>query len=1335
MKVIKTYWKSCLCFLLAFLCIMSYVSVSATPGGGPSIVLPSYSGGGVGGNTGDIGRSGFRIIAFNIPEQGSDELQGYNDYGNWLSVDEGENFSTLAGTNKLYYGSDDWLYFTNTVVFSHTTTVFNTGNGSTASGSTAETYSTKDFSGDMATLASLLNLTPTLDLEAFQHELDTALANMDTYSETGKAVLRLLGVDDTSENARFLIVMESLRAYGAGLTDGGAYKYIWVSDQSWAIDKCNTFTHVFDGGLGAPILKQTRDLGFASLAGSVQGYTLYGEKKCIINGGNKSLANVVVTYTGEPNTSDADKFRSEATVGGYVDGALKSWNGSAWDSEFKLNMTRVDSNYTMMFAGISSLNASADVSVNSIIEHGNSLGSFTLNWGTTEVTGDIHAGVTTKVTGINNHASTQAISSKMTISGITVNHFSDTTNGNNPVGDDGIRQVIQGTYTKAANNFSSDKALSKSGTLKSGKSLGLGTEFIVRGASVESDHYIITIHDDGTSSVDHKPVIKYNTTGSGGVVTDDNAIALVVAQRTPNNQNSDHIKSGLNAQMTPQDVLNTVVGNLNGRISAQTTDAGSRSVSVGHDTSNSNNGYVIYEVVAGDAGTEKILEGTTELEDWFLNKYTNDILETAYKKANGGNPFYLAINTTHTVWKDDSCYTTADCGERLLVRTNKDYNTVYKLDKSGTELDWDTNAQKIYYPASASDKFPGSDSTFKFPVTIDTLNYSGNRTLDFAFNFVRSSVDDTRSISGISYGSYSEIGDTKDYLKISNKFGVVPTVKTTSVGRAQVVGTITETLKFSSIFERTGSENGYKDGQQDTHGGEVYRYDTVTDSEIGATYQVPVYCSYIDYLHEPVSNKNAGLIFNISATNKITYNLTGIVYKYQTAELAEGKNSFLEGVDMHALGINANKPAGATKKNTNEYRYATVHRNAGVDLKFYPENYMVYKIGGTVFDSAPYKYAAVMSEVKRTSESSSLYLFKINTDVEDENSVVTGSTYSDTMQGGTSSFGKNQVSIPAGSDVTVLADATNIKLDLYGYALDLIDGSKDSTMSIGAGSNKTYNSVVKSGENVASAWGNASDHSEKLKSNFITWADNILQVENFGADFVLKVNNQVKGANFSATVGKVNHTSGAVEDGVYNIVVENGEIVKSAGAYNNMIQQIAADYDCSTAEAETIFTDSQIYTAIMNAIESSTSNFNTSGQATGVAESWTSTLGNANNWYDEKVRTFVVRRYTNLGNTLSDITATDKLDYSLAPNGDDSGKENAGAGTTFNANWYLNIFFNSARKDTVDSLLLENGTYYDPSVSTDISGANNAYSVLIKENHVRDADFLIPASSTSSFGF
>lgn len=1329
MKVIKAYWKSCLCFLLAFLCIISSFLLSrdmyGINGGGTGSVPDLHTGSSAGANEGVLTSmtTVYRISAIEVNAEDN----------SIFSVDGSNNISTLASAHNQqdsdgtysFSGAHPWVYVASSQVG------FRSRNCWYYSEKTGQTYSIYvsdggSSDGDWGTLKSLLGVD---DVDANANNLSDAFRRLDKDKEN--EIASLFGVN--TENA-YIFVVEQLRGYGSGRNSNGVYNIVLCSH----FDDAKTLIGVssssaIDSMFDDYDLHQTYPIGdYVGVSDAVNDFYIFGNHT--LKGGSKSLANVVVTYTGEPNTSDADKFRSEATVGGYVDGSLKSWNGSDWASEFTLNMTSVNSDYTMMFAGISSLNANSNINVNSILEKGNNIGGLSLNWGTSEVTGDVHAGVTTKVESINGHKSTKEISNRMSINGLDVNQFSDVTNGNNPVGNDDIRTVIKATYTKAANNFSSDKALSKNGELKSGKSLGLGTEFITKGVPVTSEHYIITIHDDGTTSVSHD-TLSYNTTGSGGITTNDYAIALAVAQKTANNQNSDHIKSGLNAQMTPQDVLSTIVGNLNGSILAQTTDAGGRSVAVGHDTSNGNNGYVIYEVVAGGAGIEKVLSGTTELEDWFLNKYTNDILETAYKKANDNNPFYLAINTTHTVWVDDNCYTTAACGQRLLVNTNKDYNTIYRLDKSGTELGWDTSAQKIYYPASASDKFPGSDSTFKFQVTIDTLNYSGNRTLDFAFNFVRSSVDDTRSISGISYGSYSEIGDTNDYLKISSKFGVVPTVKTTSVGRAQVAGTITETLKFSSVFERTGSENGYKDGQPATHNRHQYSTETVTDKETDISFDVPIYCSAISYLNDPIASKNAGLIFNISATNKITYNLTGVVYKYQTAELAEGKNSFLEGVDMHALGVNANKPAGATKKNTNEYRYATVHRNSGVDLKFYPENYMVYKIGGTVFDSAPYKYAAVMSEVKRTAESSSLYLFKINTDVDDENSVITGSTYSDTMQGGTSSFGKNQVSIPAGSDVTILADATNIKLDLYGYALDLIDGSKDTTMSIGAGSNKTYNSVVKSGLDVSSAWGNASDHSEKLKSNFITWADNILQVENFGADFVLKVNNQVKGANFSAVVGKVNHTSGAVEDGVYNIVVENGEIVKSAGAYNNMIQQIAADYDCSAAEAETIFTDSQIYTAIMNAIESSTSNFNTSGQATGVAESWTSTLGNANNWYDEKVRTFVVRRYTNLGNTLSDITATDKLDYSLAPNGDDSGKENAGAGTTYNANWYLNIFFNSARKDAVDSLLLENGTYYNPSVSTDISGANNAYSVLIKENHVKDADFLIPASSTSSFGF
>lgn len=1341
MKVIKNYWKSCLCFLLAFLCIISSIFytnfLNAVPGGGPSVVLPSYAGGGTGADYGRLGRYGFRILAFNLPEIGSDELQGYNDYGNWISLRDDGTFSTMAGTNKLYYGSADWLYFTNTKVFDKTTTVFNTGTGNFMSGVTAETYSTWNgyTTGKMQSLIDLLGISPSSNLQTFQNDLDSALVNMDAKSDVGKQVLSLLGVDDTSDDARYLIVMESLEAYGAGRTSGGAYKYIWVSDQSWAVDKCNTFTHVFDNGLKAPLLSQTRDLGFANLGTAVQGYVLYGEKDRIIGGGSKSLANVSVTYTGEPNTSDASKFTSKGTVGGYIDGSLQNWNGSGWSSGFSVNMSTIGSNYTLVYSGTSKLTADKKTSVNDIINKGNSIGGLDLTWSTYEVNGDIHKGVTTTVNTVDGYKSTRAIADKLSgISGITNSSFSGA-GFSGQTGTVDITSAAKDTCVKAANSYSTDKAINKRGEFKKGKTLGLGTEFIVKGSPVTSNHYVITVSDT-EATVTKADTLSYTTNSVGSVTTQDNAVAVVVAKRTTANTNVNAVKNGLNSSMTPQNVVDTLTGNLS-NVEVKETNASSRNVTLGHDTSNNNEGYVVYEVVSGDTPD---LTGTTELEDWFLNKYTNNILETAYKKAHSGSVFHFGINTTHTVWKDSSCYAKADCGANLLVRTNKDYETTYKLDASGTEIDYDASMKKYYYPASASTTFNGTDSIYKYPVTIDTKTYNGARNIDYAFNFIRSATGDVRSISGITYARYADIGDSSDILKMKDAFGVVPsTVKTTAVGKSKVSGTLSEVFKFSSIFKRTGTEHGFKDGASAVHGGltNYHTYGTpqeIKDDVTGEVIEVPNVCRAMYYLNEPVANINTGLIFNISSGNKFTYTLTGIAYKYQTAELAEGKNSLLGDKDVHVVATNANKPTGATKKDTNEYRYATVNRNSNVSLSFYPENYMVCKIGDTVFDTAPYKYVTVMSEVKRKAQSSSLYLVKVNTDVADD-STITGSTYSDTMQGGTSSLGNSKVSIPAGSDVTVLADPTNVKIDLFGYALDLIDGSKDSVMKTGSHSSLSYDSVVKYDANVASAWGNAGDHADKLKSNFTTWADNVMKVENFGADFVLDVNNNTKGANFSATIGKVNHTSGAVEDGVYNIVVENGAIVESARAYQNMITQIAADYDCSYDEANALFKDSQIYTSILNAIESSTSSFNTSGKTTGVAESWTSTLGNGNNWYDEKVRTFVIRRYTNLGNTLSDITATDKLDYSLAPTGSDSGKENASAGTTYDAKWSLNIFFNSAKKSDLDKLIFENGTYFDPSTNTDVTGANNAYTVLINKTPVKNADFLIPASSTSNFGF
>lgn len=1348
MKVIKNYWKSCLCFLLAFLCILSSVFytnlLNAVPGGGPSVVLPSYAGGGSGGNFGRIGRYGFRILAFNLPDIGSDSLRGYNDYGNWLSLSDDGTFSTMAGTNKLYYDSADWLYFTNTKVFDKNTTVFNVGNGTYTSGVTAETYSTCDghTTGKMQDLISLLGISPSSDLQKFQNDLDSALVKMNAKSDVGKQVLKLLGVDDTSDDARYLIAMESLEAYGAGKTSGGAYKYIWVSDQSWAVDKCNSFTKVFDGGLKAPLLSQTRALGFAKLGTAVQGYTLYGDKDRIIGDmGGKALANVAVTYTGEPNTSDANKFESKGTVGGYVDGALKNWNGSGWGSDFSVNMTTTGSNYTLAYTGISKLTADEKTSVNDIINTGNAIGGMDLTWSTYEVNGDIHRGVTSAVSSVGGYKSTQAIADKLSnIKGITNSDFSGA-GFSGQTGTDDITNTVKATYTKAANSYSSDNAVTKKGDFKKGETLGLGTEFIVKGSPVTSNHYIISIKGN-TANVVVSDTLNYTTNSVGSVTTWDDAIALVVAKRTTANTNADAVKKGLNSSMTPQDALNTLVNNLQ-NVEVQETDASARNVTVGHDTSNNNEGYVIYEVISSDNYEE--LDGSTKLEDWFLNKYTNNILETAYKEAHPNDIFHFGLNATHTVYKDPSYYANSDCSTNLLTRVSKDYEARYNLKKSGIEVDYDVDTlKKCYYPASASTTFNGSDSIYKFPVTINTKTYNGAKNIDYAFNFIRSATGDVRSISGITYADYDEIGDSSDMLKMRKAFGVVPsTVKNTDVGKGKKAGILSEVFEFSSIFKRTGSKYGMAERKSFVHGGwaDYHKYGTpqeVKDNITGGVIKVPNVCRAMYAENNPSFSFNAGLIFNVTSGDKFTYTLSGTAYKYQTAELAEGTNSLLGDKDAQGVATSANKPTGATKKDTNEYRFATVNRNSNVSLSFYPENYMVCKIGGTVFDTAPYKYVTVMSEVKRKAQSNSLYLVKVNTDSTDD-STITGSTYSDTMQGGTSSLknnddSKNKVSIPAGSDVTVLADPTKIKLDLFGYALDIIDKSKDSTMKTGSSSSLSYGSVVKSGANLSDTWGNDNDHADKLKSNFIAWADNVMKVENFGADFTLDVNDNTKGANFGATIGKLNHTSGAVEDGVYNIVIENGAIVESAGAYKNMITQLAADYECSYDEANALFKDSKIYTAILNAIESSTSSFNTSGKTTGVADSWTSTLGNGTNWYDEKVRTFVVRRYTNLGNTLSDITATDKLDYSLAPTGNNSGKENASAGTTYDAKWSLSLFFNPAKKADLDKLIFGDGTYFDPSTNADVTGANDAYTVLLNKTPVKNADFWIPASSTSSFG-
>lgn len=1345
MKVIKSYWKSCLCFLLTFFCILGLLYSSnntfALSGNGYAVGHGSLGGGGTGADNGlNTNANGFRIGAFNIDA----------DDNGYFSFD-GETVTLLKDPSKMnhYYPSvsdDCWLYFTpfnkgRAGAASDRTNgfIFKDSSGLNAGYSTAVTRNLSEPGDpDGKRILQALGLTTvsaytTGDAGKKFNEVVTDVCNrihnIKSGSDAEKVFEDVYGFD---KSRAYIIVVEIIDAYSIkSVSTQNNYLGRVAGNAGVALKDYGGFTKHSPNHSFTSLYQSEPPVGASKLnRNGLEGMAIYGDP--LKDSGKKSGSNIMVTYTGETNTSDASKFTSRGTFALADGGALHTWNGSDWSDSFTVNMSKTGSEYTVVKAGKAKLTGSGgSAKVSDILSKMDSIGGFNLTWGTSNVTGgDFHAGIKTSVTAIDGDSTAKPIVKRLNGSvtnleatwGSPINSCVDYNTANH----EDTSNLVKGVMAEAYNDYTDDNALTKKGNLKKDKSVGLGVEFLVKGTKVTSTHYRITLKSDGSARVNKVTDINYTTASSGRTNLSDNAICVAVAKWTDANNNSSAVGQNFPSVTTPENVLSTLESRLT-NVEVSSVVSGGESIVVG--STSDNKGYVIYEVVA-DGITPP--QGTVSLEDWFLNKYIDNIINTS--SSNVGSPMTYRLKRDYTDKYNEPTWSTLDCGAKLMTGVNQDYNIIYTETSSGTEVSWDNSISKLYYPAASGNTYPSTASRYKFKpnITIDTKNLSGSTVVDYAFNFTRTSVDDVRSFSGISYSNYASL-DPTNLLKMSDKFGVVPTVKSTSNGKNQLVGSISENLKLETKFQYAGGVG--KHARWDTHNAHVYKYITIkTDA---GTFSRPVVCPTCSYIASFEPHTCNGLWANAFPVNKMDYTFVGNVYKYQTSNKEEGKNSLLGSSDMKALATNANIPTGVTKENTNEYRYATVHRNTGVDIGFYPENYMAYKIGGTVFDSNPYKYAEVISEAKRTAESSSLYLFKINTDKDSD--VITGSTYSDTMQGGTSSMGSTKVSIPAGSDVTILADTSNIKIDLYGYALDLVNKSKDSTMKTGSSSSMSYGSVVKQNDiDLNASWGNNSNNPDKLKSNFSDWADKIMDINNFAADFTLSVNNATKGANFSATIGKVNHTSGATEDGVYNINVENGQIVKTGAnsrAYQQLIKQIAADYDCSEAEAEQVFTDSQIYTAIMNAIESSNSSSNTSGACTVGASSWTDTLGGNGNWYDEKVRTFVVRRYTNLGNTLSDITATDKIDYGLAPSGSNSGKENSSAGTAYDAKWSLSLFFNSAKKDDMNKLLLENGTYYDPSTNTEISGANNAHSVLINNTPVSNADFLVPASSTSNFGF
>lgn len=1105
------------------------------------------------------------------------------------------------------------------------------------------------------------------------------------------------------------------------------------------------------------------------------GYTIYGIGDLSTSqvGGN-----IAVEYDGDVNTSDPGKFKSTGSLIGAGDAGATTSN-AYWDfaqnkfvdSDDRAALLKfagkidMSDEYALCFTGVSNHSISDNIPLEQRLQTsfedapGKGYTSSSLTWGSPFATGgEYNVGHVWKVTALDGYTSVVPI----------INRFQDAFNvassgGKLAIGSSSDNtttkysqySVLEGSWLNAeeGRGLSSKDVLEKGVngkyTLKKDEQLGMGYEFIIRGTPVKSREITILVDgaDDGSvDSVSSSQTWEEEYTTAKNIihpveeVPDYTFVGWLVVPHMDDSVTTS-IENSLKSSRCDIDALFGAAKS--GAPTMVESSGATATIGLGSTLEDKPpEGYTVYRIAYKGPPVPQ-LPGEVILPAYMLNRYFDNVIQTSSKLAGSPQKYTLARDWTWVAWNSWSyCCKGHNHGPNGFER---DWVHEYRDTASSEEFGLDNAMIDRYYPKGTGTWSGAQRSKLYGHGWTQAMNTEGMSesayVVDYAFNLVRANTafGDKRAVSGISYQSYQQAtGDSSDLLRISSDFGVTPkTVKKTAPARNSlaVLKTYTETFNIESRFAHDASPMGNHVLPMETwscthsHGSGEDRYThTVTGQ-------------YYPGIQPHLINGFRSI--NGAYSDKITYQFKASAMKYTTKDdLGAGKNDFLGGSTSKPLTNGRRNSTEGSITPSNFYRFSTV-RYTDIDLKFHPENYMVFKIGGTDFsqiNGQPYKLSYVMSEVKRTSKASGMYFFRLNADV----TSVPGTVYSDSMQGGSGIFSMGStVSIPAGSDVTIAADPTGVAIDLYGYSLDLVQPSDDGK--IGAvGSGRGYNTVVKSGKDAYGEWGNTDSH-EKSLQHFDTWANNILDIKNFAADFELYVGsgtNDLKSENFSATIGRVERgTGGTVEDGIYQLVVEKGILQTGKGDYNALIQQISQDYGCSTGEAKAMFTESAIYTAIINGMETCKNPKNNSkdvmqglNYTPDILASWTNSLGGDGNWYDETSRTFIIRRFTNLGNKLCDVIATDKIDYQLAPTGGTQSSENVNSALSYNAWWKLNIFFDQNAKNNVNDLLLGSSTYYDPqNGSGNFNPANNAWSVMFNGIPVANADFKIPASSTQDF--
>lgn len=693
------------------------------------------------------------------------------------------------------------------------------------------------------------------------------------------------------------------------------------------------------------------------------------------------------------------------------------------------------------------------------------------------------------------------------------------------------------------------------------------------------------------------------------------------------------------------------------------------------------------------------VDGDLKLQDYQLNYVYPKVV----------SPLDSYTELTKNEWTYDSG-DNVYCGvcDSIVGQKNysKNYNVTITDVSSGRTVDKDNSlsgTKALLYNTSA-----GAFTTRNVLLSGFSVDTSSSTTyvVEYGFNLIRSLFNDKRTVSTISNQELSQsFGQTVLELNYSNKPSGVVKVSPYRNSFA-TFGSISDTLAFNAKFNATGSLNGYQsyyDSSHSCHDDNDTEEITTDDSWGYETY------------HSLVQDKTLhAFTVNDSLSTTFSLDVNSIAYKYSTKANQIGKNTVSGLIDLVPCEEN-----GMSRKLNKTYSFGVV-KPSSTNLKIYPEvEMMAYEYSGDTIsglDSVTPKEVLTMGEELRTIQSSSLYLYTVKSH-ESSFADATGFTYSDTMETGADMYGADKIVATAGGDITFIGES-NFSINLYGYSLDVINSIYDgSGFKISDTETIPYRDIIVDGSNIYSAWGNRGTTS-LLVTTFNLWAKDMMDIDKYAVDLDLEVSNgytKKEFNNFAATFGKFSSWD-TYQDRAFPILIKNGSIVTSERGYQALIKSIAEDYDCSETKATELFNESGLCTAIYKAIESSSSDINQS-------QSGVDNLGNASHWYDEQVKTLVIRRYCSDPIYLEGITCSDKVDFGLA--------QDYNSNKSFcEASWFLTVYFTDEMNELGDF------TVYNPAnIGGTKNSAINTGNMLVNRLYINGADFLIGKGTTASDGW